>query len=94
MATKKEREQQREHARLLYMQGEPQKSIAGKVGVSAQTVTRWVADGGWTPSPSHLAVGPGSPRTERQAGIKVGTGTLQGSFLLEGKLRGVTHPRV
>jgi len=47
MATKKEREQQREHARLLYMQGEPQKSIAGKVGVSAQTVTRWVADGGW-----------------------------------------------
>ena len=44
---KKEREQQREHARLLYMQGEPQKSIAGKVGVSAQTVTRWVADGGW-----------------------------------------------
>ncbi len=45
--TKKEREQQREHARLLYMQGEPQKSIAEKVGVSAQTVTKWVAEGGW-----------------------------------------------
>lgn len=47
MATKKEREQQREHARLLYMQGEPQKSIAEKVGVSPQTVTKWVADSGW-----------------------------------------------
>lgn len=29
------------------MQGEPQKSIAEKVGVSAQTVTKWVAEGGW-----------------------------------------------
>ena len=47
MATKKEREQQREHARLLYMQGEPQKSIAEKVGVSAQTITKWVSDGNW-----------------------------------------------
>lgn len=47
MATKKEREQQREHARLLYMQGEPQKSIAEKVGVSAQTITKWVSDGDW-----------------------------------------------
>lgn len=47
MPTKKEREQQREHARLLYMQGEPQKSIAEKVGVSAQTITKWVAEGGW-----------------------------------------------
>lgn len=47
MATKKEREQQREHARLLYMQGEPQKVIAEKVGVSAQTITKWVAEGSW-----------------------------------------------
>ena len=47
MATKKEREQQREHARLLYMQGEPQKSIAEKVGVSPQTVTKWVNDNNW-----------------------------------------------
>lgn len=47
MITKKDREQQREHARLLYMRGEPQKVIAQKVGVSAQTVTRWVADGAW-----------------------------------------------
>lgn len=47
MATKKELEKMREHARLLYMQGEPQKVIAEKVGVSAQTVTKWVNDGGW-----------------------------------------------
>lgn len=50
MITKKEREQQREHARLLYMQGEPQKLIADKVGVSPQTITKWVADGGWEQS--------------------------------------------
>lgn len=37
----------REHARLLYMQGEPQKVIAEKVGVSAQTITKWVNDGDW-----------------------------------------------
>lgn len=50
MITKKEREQQREHARLLYMQGEPQKLIADKVGVSPQTINKWVADGGWEQS--------------------------------------------
>lgn len=37
----------REHARLLFMQGEPQKFIAEKVGVSAQTITKWVNDGDW-----------------------------------------------
>lgn len=37
----------REHARLLFMQGEPQKVIAEKVGVSAQTITKWVNDGDW-----------------------------------------------
>jgi len=47
MATKKEMEQKREYARLLYMQGEPQKVIAEKVGVSAQTVTKWVNDNKW-----------------------------------------------
>ncbi len=47
MATKKEREQQREYAKLLYMQGEPQKLIAEKVGVSAQTITKWVNDYNW-----------------------------------------------
>ena len=29
------------------MQGEPQKVIAEKVGVSAQTITKWVNDGDW-----------------------------------------------
>ncbi len=47
MATKKEMEQKREYARLLYMQGEPQKLIAEKVGVSAQTITKWVNDHNW-----------------------------------------------
>ena len=37
----------REHARLLFMQGEPQKVIAEKVGASAQTITKWVNDGDW-----------------------------------------------
>ncbi len=47
MATKKELEEKREYARLLFMQGETQKIIAGKVGVSAATITKWVADNGW-----------------------------------------------
>lgn len=45
--TKKEIEEKREFARLLYMQGEQQKIIADKIGVSAQTITKWVNDGGW-----------------------------------------------
>ena len=40
MATKKELEQQKELARLYYMQGESQKVIANKVGVSAVTLGR------------------------------------------------------
>lgn len=47
MATKKQLEDKKEFARLLFMQGETQKEIAAKVGVSAQTVTRWVNEGGW-----------------------------------------------
>lgn len=47
MATKKQLEDKKEFARLLFMQGEQQKEIATKVGVSAQTVTRWVNEGGW-----------------------------------------------
>ena len=45
--TKKELEEKREFARLLFMQGEQQKIIADKTGVSAQTITKWVNDGGW-----------------------------------------------
>jgi len=37
----------KEHARLLYMTGEQQNAIAEKVGVSRNTVNRWVAEGDW-----------------------------------------------
>lgn len=47
MATKKELEQKRELARLYYMQGESQKSISSKTGVSETTISRWVDKGGW-----------------------------------------------
>ena len=47
MSTKKELEQKKELARLYYMQGESQKVIADKVGVSAVTLGRWVDNGGW-----------------------------------------------
>lgn len=47
MGTKKELEDKKDFARLLYMQGEQQKVIAEKVGVSAQTITKWVNVGGW-----------------------------------------------
>lgn len=47
MITKKELEDKKDYARLLYMQGEQQKTIAEKVGVSAQTITKWVNNGGW-----------------------------------------------
>lgn len=47
MITKKELEDKKDYARLLYMQGEQQKVIAEKVGVSAQTITKWVNGGGW-----------------------------------------------
>lgn len=45
--TKKELEEKKEYARLLYMQGDQQKLIAEKTGVSQQTVTKWVNTGGW-----------------------------------------------
>ena len=47
MSTKKELEDKKDYARLLYMQGEQQKVIADKVGVSPQTITKWVNVGGW-----------------------------------------------
>lgn len=43
----KANEDKKDHARVLYMSGEQQKTIAEKVGVSAQTVNRWVAEGEW-----------------------------------------------
>lgn len=47
MATKKELEEKKEYARLLFMQGETQKVISERVGISAVTINKWVADGGW-----------------------------------------------
>lgn len=47
MATKKELESKKELARLYYMQGESQKSISTKTGVSEVTVSRWAANGAW-----------------------------------------------
>lgn len=40
-------EEKKEFARVLYMSGEQQNVIAEKVGVSKQTVNRWVATGSW-----------------------------------------------
>lgn len=45
--TKKEQDEKRELARILYMQGETQDSIAQRTGVSKNTVTRWVAQNKW-----------------------------------------------
>ena len=47
MSTKEEQGKKKEFARILYMQGDAQKSIAEKVGVSAVTINKWVADGKW-----------------------------------------------
>nr|DAY54997.1 MAG TPA: Protein of unknown function (DUF1804) [Caudoviricetes sp.] len=40
-------EEKKEFAFTLYMAGEQQNVIAEKVGVSKQTVNRWVAEGDW-----------------------------------------------
>lgn len=45
--TKKELEEKREYARLLFMNGESNKSIAERTGISAATIGKWVNDGGW-----------------------------------------------
>ena len=47
MFTKREIEQKKELARLYYMQGELQKTIAAKAGVSEKTVSVWVDKEGW-----------------------------------------------
>ena len=39
--------QERELARLYYMQGEQQKTIAEKLGIGENTIARWVKDGQW-----------------------------------------------
>lgn len=47
MATKKENETKKDLARLYFMQGETQEAIAHKVGVSRNTICRWIEQGGW-----------------------------------------------
>lgn len=47
MTTRKTLEDKKEYARLLFMQGEQQNTIAEKTGVSRQTINRWVTDNGW-----------------------------------------------
>lgn len=44
---KNQLDKERELARLYYFQGDSQKAIAQRIGVSAQTVNRWVASGEW-----------------------------------------------
>jgi DNA-binding XRE family transcriptional regulator len=44
---KLENEQRRELARMYYLQGMTQKEIADKVGVSRNTISAWIKEGGW-----------------------------------------------
>ncbi|GAB1403053.1 hypothetical protein MASR1M74_02310 [Lentimicrobium sp.] len=44
---KSERENKKEFARILYMQGQQQISIAETTGVSKVTINKWVRTGGW-----------------------------------------------
>jgi transposase len=60
MATKKELQEKKEHAKVYYMQGETQKSIAVKVGISEVTLSKWVKDENW----SKLKAGTKVTRTE------------------------------
>jgi uncharacterized protein YjcR len=45
--TKKETENKQELARVLYLNGEKQKTIAERVGVTPVTINRWVNEKGW-----------------------------------------------
>lgn len=44
---KKELEDKKDYARILFMQGDTQKVIAEKTGISPQTITKWVNNEGW-----------------------------------------------
>ncbi len=45
--TRKEREEKKDRARLYYMRGESQKSIASIVGISEVSVSKWVKEENW-----------------------------------------------
>lgn len=46
--TKKDTQQKKELAKLYFMQGTPQNEIADKVGISKQTINKWVQDSSWS----------------------------------------------
>ncbi len=43
----KQKDEKRKLAKILYMSGEPQITIAEKAGVSRPTVNKWIKDEGW-----------------------------------------------
>lgn len=45
--TAKEREDKKELARLLFLQGQEQKTIALRVGISETTISKWAQTGQW-----------------------------------------------
>lgn len=45
--TAKERAEKRDLARLLYLQGEEQKTIAKRIGISEVTISKWAKEAGW-----------------------------------------------
>jgi hypothetical protein len=47
MSNKKDLENKKEFARILFNQGEPQTAIAEKTRVSKVTVNKWVKEGNW-----------------------------------------------
>jgi len=40
--------EKKEYAKILFMAGEAQNSIADKIGISKQTIHKWVSEGGWS----------------------------------------------
>ncbi|MCD8265913.1 MAG: terminase [Prevotellaceae bacterium] len=45
--TKKELEEKREYARLLFMNGESNRAIAERTSISENTIGKWANNGGW-----------------------------------------------
>ena len=74
MATsKKELEKTKELARLYYLNGDTQKLVAEKVGVSRVTINKWVNDGGW----DALRTAKSITRKELVAKIDAGDSSVQ-----------------
>lgn len=60
----------KEFAEALFMQGMPQNSIAEKVGVSANTVGKWVKDGCWGEKRAAMSITRKSLQNELLSAIK------------------------